>query len=136
MDLPLQAGDPFNRFVMQATADTITRRLKDRGYPSARVFTSFETNKDAETATVTLDADAGEERGHRHGRRDRRQPDRAAAGAQPARARARGGRYSQDELFQSQRNLYSSDLFRFATVNIDSRRVQPGGRLGAARWCR
>ena len=31
MDLPLRAGDPFNRFIMQATADTITRRLKDRG---------------------------------------------------------------------------------------------------------
>jgi outer membrane protein assembly factor BamA len=37
-----------------------------------------------------------------------------------------GRRYSQDELLQSQRNLYDSELFRFATVNIDSAEWQPG----------
>ena len=42
LDLPLQVGDPFNRFAMQASADSITRRLRDRGYPSAAVFTAFE----------------------------------------------------------------------------------------------
>ena len=36
-----------------------------------------------------------------------------------------GRRYSQEELFQSQRNLYESDLFRFASVNIDSTAFQP-----------
>ena len=45
-------------------------------------------------------------------------------------------RYSQEELFQSQRNLYESDLFRFATVNIDSAAYHPGDRFGAAAWCR
>ena len=44
---------------MQVTADTITRRLRDRGYPSARVFSSFETNKDANTASVELDVEPG-----------------------------------------------------------------------------
>src|SRR4051812_37379119 len=57
LDLPLQVGDPFNRFAMQATADSITRRLRDRGYPSARVFTAFEADKEAKTAAVTLEAD-------------------------------------------------------------------------------
>jgi outer membrane protein assembly complex protein YaeT len=124
VDLPLQAGDPFNRFVMQATADTITRRLRDRARPSARVFTSFETNKEAETASVTFDAVPG---------------DSAVIGSvnvvgtnriEPQLVRnliiSRPGRsYSQDELYQSQRNLYSSDLFRYATVNIDSAQFQP-----------
>jgi outer membrane protein insertion porin family len=124
VDLPLHAGDPFNRFVMQATADTLTRRLRDRARPSARVFTSFETNKDAETADVTFDAVPG---------------DSALIGSvnvvgtnriEPQLVRnliiSRPGRaYSQDELYQSQRNLYSSDLFRYATVNIDSARFQP-----------
>ncbi len=119
VDLPLREGDPFNRFIMQSSSDTITRRLKDRGYPSARVFTSFETNKDALTAAVTFETVAGK---------------RAVIGQvnvvgtnriSPYIVRnlliARPGRqFSQDELFQSQRNLYSSDLFRFATVNIDS----------------
>ena len=34
-DLPLQVGDPFNRFLLQASADTIVQRLKNNGYPYA-----------------------------------------------------------------------------------------------------
>jgi outer membrane protein insertion porin family len=119
VDLPLRRGDPFNRFRMQAASDTLTRRLKDRGYPSARVFSSFETNKQTDTAAVTLDVVPGTRAVV--GRVD-------VAGTQrvePSLVRklliSRPGRlYSQDELLQSQRNLYQSDLFRFATVNIDS----------------
>ena len=109
---------------MQQTSDTITRRLRDRGYPSARVFTSFETNKDALTASVTFETVPGK---------------RAVIGnvevtgtnrISPQIVRnlliSRPGRlYSQDELFQSQRNLYASDLFRFATVNVDSAKFKP-----------
>jgi outer membrane protein assembly complex protein YaeT len=123
VDLPLQPGDPFNRYEMQLTADTITRRLRDRGYPAARVFTSFETRSDALTASVTLETVPGTQ---------------AVIGSvnvvgtnriSPYIVRnlliSRPGRlYSQDELFQSQRNLYTSDLFRFATVNIDSTRYK------------
>ncbi len=125
VDLPLRQGDPFNRYVMQVTADTITRRLRDRGYPTARIFSSFETNKDANTAKVAMDVEPGRT---------------AVIGTvtvdgttriEPSLVRkllvSRPGRlYSQDELFQSQRNLYSSDLFRFATVNVDSAAFQPG----------
>jgi len=125
VDLPLQQGDAFNRYEMQATADTITRRLRDRGYPTARVYSSFEANRDRLTASVTLEVAPG----HRAvigsievvGTK-RVEPDlvRNLMAARP------GRRYSQDELFQSQRNLYQSDLFRFATVNIDSAKFQPG----------
>ena len=124
VDLPLRPGDPFNRYVMQVTADTITRRLRDRGYPSARVFSSFETNKDANTADVAI----GAEPGHRavigtvtvDGVK-RVDPDlvRRLLVSRPGRL------FSQDELFQSQRNLYGSDLFRFATVNVDSASFRP-----------
>jgi outer membrane protein insertion porin family len=124
VDLPLQVGDPFNRFTMQATADTITRRLRDRGRPSARVFTSFESNKEAETASVTFEALPG---------RLAVIGEVAVVGTnrvEPQIVRnlliTRPGRlYSQDELLQSQRNLYASDLFRYATVNIDSAKFQP-----------
>jgi outer membrane protein assembly factor BamA len=124
-DLPLQEGDPFNRFAMQATADSITRRLRDRGHPSAAVFTAFEVNRQAYTAEVTLETD----------------PDgRAVIGSVSVVGAERvdsavarkllvshtGRRYSQEELFESQRNLYESDLYRFATVNIDSTKYHPG----------
>ena len=125
LDLPLQVGDPFNRFDMQASADSVIRRLRDRGYPSAAVFTAFESNRDTKTATVTLDADPG---------------NRAVIGrievigtrgvdtavVRKLLVSRTGRRYSQEELFESQRNLYESDLFRFATVNIDSAAFHPG----------
>src|SRR3954464_13194017 len=125
VDLPLQQGDPFNRFAMQATADSVTKRLRDRGYPSAAVFTSFESNREAKTASVMLETD----------------PDgRAVIGPVSVVGAHRvdsalvrkllvsrtGRRYSQEELFESQRNLYESDLFRFASVNIDSASYHPG----------
>jgi outer membrane protein assembly complex protein YaeT len=123
-DLPLRRADPFNRFAMQASADTITRRLRDHGYPSASVFTSFEVNTPGRTASVALDVAPGR---------------RAFIGAISVVGAMRidsalvrkllvsrpGRRYSQEELFQSQRNLYESDLFRFASVNIDSAKFQP-----------
>ncbi|HEX6616495.1 MAG TPA: POTRA domain-containing protein, partial [Gemmatimonadales bacterium] len=124
-DLPLQEGDPFNRFLMSASADSVTRRLRDRGYPSARVFTAFETRKEALTATVTLDTDPGDSAviGHVEVVGTNRIEPRLVRNLLISRP---GRLYSQDELLQSQRNLYSSDLFRFATVNIDSAAFQPG----------
>ena len=123
-DLPLRQADPFNRYAMQASADTITRRLRDHGYPSATVFTGFEVDKPERRALVSLDVAPGR---------------RAVIGRITVVGAMRvdsslvrkllvarpGRRYSQEELFQSQRNLYESDLFRFATVNIDSAAFQP-----------
>jgi len=124
-DLPLRQRDPFNRYVMQATADTITRRLRDHGYPTATVFTAFEVDKEARTASVTLEAAPGQRAvigsiGVVGATRIDSSLVRRLLVARP------GRRYSQDELFQSQRNLYESDLFRFVAVNIDSVAYQPG----------
>ncbi|MBA3319213.1 MAG: BamA/TamA family outer membrane protein [Gemmatimonadales bacterium] len=125
LDLPLQEGDPFNRYLMQASADSIERRLRDRGYPSAAVFSGFEADRTTLTARVTLEVDPSR---------------RAVIGAVDVIGVRRidtalvrellvarpGRRYSQDELLLSQQNLYKSDLFRYATVNIDSAGFQPG----------
>jgi outer membrane protein assembly complex protein YaeT len=125
LDLPLQVGDPFNRFEMQANADSITRRLRDRGYPSARVFTAFEANRDTKTAEVTLEADP--DGWAVIGRIEVVGASRVDTTVVRQLLVARTGRrYSEEELFESQRNLYESDLFRFATVNIDSAAYTPG----------
>ena len=132
-DLPLQQGDPFNRFAMQASADTITRRLRDRGYPSAtRLHRLRESNKASQDRL-------GHPRSRtRRARGDRPDPGQSERSGSTPRWCASclvarpGRRYSQDELFQSQRNLYESDLFRFASVNIDSAAYQPERRFGAA----
>ncbi|HET7423366.1 MAG TPA: BamA/TamA family outer membrane protein [Gemmatimonadales bacterium] len=124
-DLPLQQDDPFNRYLMQANSDTLSRRLKDHGYPDARVFTSFETDRDALTAQVSYDIETGKPAVFGTARVVGTK--RIAPGLVRALLVARPGRpYAQDELFQSQRNLYSSELFRYATVNIDSSAYQAG----------
>src|SRR5690606_23373286 len=60
VDLPLREGDVFNRLLMQAAADTITRRLRDEGYPSADVLVSYRSRTGERLASVTLDAMAGQ----------------------------------------------------------------------------
>jgi outer membrane protein assembly factor BamA len=125
LDLPLQEGDPFNRYLMQQTADSIERRLRDRGYPSASVFSGFEADRKKLTARVTLEVDPSRRAGI--GGVDvvgvRRIDTALVRDLLVARP---GRRYSQDELLLSQQNLYNSDLFRYATVNIDSADFQPG----------
>jgi outer membrane protein insertion porin family len=126
LDLPLQEGDPFNRYLMQQSADSVERRLRDRGYPSATVFTGFEADRERLVARVNLEVDPSV---------------RAVIGDVDVVGVRRidtslvrdllvsrpGRRYSQDELLVSQQNLYQSDLFRYATVNIDSAEFQVGG---------
>jgi outer membrane protein assembly complex protein YaeT len=125
LDLPLQLGDPFNRFDMQASADSVTQRLRNRGYPSARVFTAFESNRENKTAQVTIEADSDGRAVI--GRVEVVGAQRVDTAVVRSLLVARTGRrYSQEELFESQRNLYESDLFRFATVNIDSLAYRPG----------
>ena len=125
LDLPLREGDPFNRYLMQQSADSIERRLRDRGYPSATVFSGFEADRERLTARVNLEVDAST---------------RAVVGGVDVVGLRRidtalvrellvarpGRRYSQDELLLSQQNLYKSDLFRYATVHIDSAEFQAG----------
>jgi outer membrane protein assembly factor BamA len=125
LDLPLQEGDPFNRYLMQATADSIVRRLRDRGYPSARVFSGFEADRTKLAARVTLDVDPSRRAviGEVEVVGVRRIDTALVRDLLVARP---GRRYSQDELLLSQQNLYTSDLFRYATVNIDSADFQVG----------
>ena len=49
--MPLKVGDPFNRYLLQASADTIAAWLRNRGYPYAQVLRNF----DAEAAELSAD---------------------------------------------------------------------------------
>ena len=125
VDLPLREGDVFNRIVMQAAADTITRRLRDHGYPSADVLVSYRSRTEERLAAVTLDAQAGAYAviGNVQVEGEARVDSNVVVSLM----RARPGReFSQTDLFTSQRNLYNSELFRLASVNIDTMRFVPG----------
>src|SRR5437899_8955305 len=55
-DLPLQVGDPFNRALFQASADTVVSRLKNLGYPFADILRSYDVDVAALRAVATLEA--------------------------------------------------------------------------------
>jgi outer membrane protein assembly factor BamA len=58
-ELPLQVGDAFNRFLLQASADTIALRLRNDGYPYAEVLRNFDSEASALRAEVELEAVPG-----------------------------------------------------------------------------
>src|SRR5262249_56185293 len=57
--LPLKVGDPFNRLLFQASADTIGAWLRNRSYPYAQVLRNFDSDLSADTAAVLFDAVPG-----------------------------------------------------------------------------
>ena len=116
-ELPLQVGDPFDRYLFQAAADTIVTRLRNRGYPYAQVLRNFDMDAAARTAEIRYEADPGHSarigdvlvEGLRH-------IDSGTVlrvlGIHP------GDPYRQDQLYQSQRDLYGLGVFRAASVAL------------------
>lgn len=128
--LPLQIGDPFNRFLLQASADTIAARLRNAGHPYAEVLRNFDSEAGVLRAEVTLEAIPGPEK---------RVGEVMISGlvhVDTATVRRMltvrpGERFRQDALYQSQRDLYGMGVFRSAHVLlVDS--LLPGNGDGAA----
>jgi outer membrane protein assembly complex protein YaeT len=118
-DLPLEEGAPFNRFLMQASADTIATRMRNRGYPAVDVFRNFEVDRAGRTATVSLDVVPGP-RATFGPVTVEGMEDVDSTFIRQLLATKPGSRFSEQDIFQSQRKLYQTQLFRFATVTIDS----------------
>lgn len=123
-ELPLRVGAPFNRFLFQASADTILRRLRDRGYPSAEVLRNLAVDKVARSAVLSLDVILGTPGWIGSITVEGAQRVDTAYIRQLLAVRTRQY-YSQSDLFESQRKLYQTELFRFATVGIDSANFAP-----------
>lgn len=143
--LPLKVGAPFNRFYLSASADSIVRRLRNRGYPAAAVYRSFQQDAEARKAEVSLDVATGPRSRIGSIRVEGNSPIDTTFVRRMVPARV-GRLFSQDELFTSQRNLYRTELFQFSSVGIDSSTYKStdtlvpllarvrAGRLHRARW--
>ena len=116
-DLPLRVGDPFNRFLMQASADTIVARLRNNGYPYAEVLRNFDSEAGILKADIELDAQPGprmrigeiEIRGLRH----------VDTGSVRRVMSLRPGTwFKQDALYQTQRDLYGIGVFNSVNVQL------------------
>lgn len=116
-ELPLRVGDPFNRALFQASADTIVGRLKDLGYPYADILRSYDVDAAALRAMAALEAVPG-------GRM--RVGDVVITGAEQTDTAAvrrmlsvkPGDWFSQDQLYLTQRDLYGLGMFRSVTVTL------------------
>ena len=116
-DLPLQVGDPFNRFLMQASADTIVARLRNNGYPYADVLRNFDSEAGILKAEVELDAQPGPRMRIGEviirGLRDVDTPTvRRVMSVRP------GSLFQQDALYQTQRDLYGMGVFNSVNVTL------------------
>ena len=124
-DLALEVGKPFDRRVMLATADTIVERLRNRGYPSAQVFRNFTVDQRARRAEVTFDVAPG-----RHAVfgavRVRGAVEVDSALIRKLLAARPGREFRQQDLYESQRTLYQTEMFRFIAVGVDSARFATG----------
>lgn len=126
VDLPLKVDEPFDRTLLLAAADTIVARLQERGYPEARVLLEKrDVDREARTADVSMLVEPGVVAviGEIHVT-DTRTIDssftRSLLATQP------GRRFRASDLAESQRLLYRSELFRFASVQLDTAHFVPG----------
>jgi outer membrane protein assembly factor BamA len=115
--LPLAEGRPFDRIAFEDAADTIVLAVQNLGYPFATVYRNYSVNRETRLADVEYAVVPGSRS---------RIGEIAIAGASTVRAATihrflavrSGDWFSQDALYESQRSLYQTDLFRYASVGV------------------
>ncbi len=128
-DLPLRVGRPFDRVQLIATADTIQTRLRDRGFPEGRVLVRpFQIDTVRRQAAVSLLVEPGPSAviGEITVQGTRAVDSafvRSLLATQP------GQDFRERDITQSQLNLYRSELFRFATVALDTAHYVSGSGI-------
>jgi outer membrane protein insertion porin family len=128
-DLPLREGDPFNRFVFQASADTLVAKAKNLGYPYAIVLRNFDEDDASLSATATLELVPG--RRMRIGEVAIEGLERVDSAAVRRMLSVKpGDLFQQTRLYQSQRDLYDMGVFRSAAVVLADSTAAPSGAPG------
>ncbi len=116
--IPLRVGEPFNRFLLQASADSIRSIFMNRGHPFAEVYRSFDLDAESRTATVGFDVDPGPRAvvGDVVVTGTRDIDERVVRRLSGLRT---GALYRQDDLFRAQQDLYRTDLFTYVVVGLE-----------------
>ncbi len=126
--LPTRVGGWFDRYANAATRDTLTRRLRDNGYPDAETFLGFDTRREERRATVLFTVVPGARR--RIGRiaLDQQGREGAPPAVRPGAVRRlagleEGDLYRERLLERAKRTLYQSEAFSQVIV-------EPGAPIG------
>jgi len=136
-DLPVREGGTFDKPAIEATRDTIERRLRNVGYPIPLVLLSSTSDTAAHSATVTYEVAPGPRA--RIGEVSVRVTPRS--GGQPAISREAvrrvlgveaGDLYRYSDLTAAQRNLYQTDAYQSVDIRqrIDSTRLATDSTVG------
>ncbi len=124
-DLPLQEGDPFNRALFQASADTVVSRLKNLGYPYADILRNYDVDVAALRAVATLEALPGARM--RVGQVLIVGAEKVDTGTVRRMLSVRAGDwFRQDQLYLTQRDLYGLGMFRSVNVVLADTTPPPG----------
>ncbi len=124
-DLPLQEGDPFNRALFQASADTAVSRLKNLGYPYADILRNYDVDVAALRAVATLEALPGPRM--RVGQVLITGAEKVDTGTLRRMLSVRAGDwFRQDQLYVTQRDLYGLGMFRSVNVVLTDTTPPPG----------
>jgi len=130
-DIPLAVGDPFNRIRFEWAADTIRAAARDRGYPFAEVFRSYDVNEDSLIAGIRFELEPGP-----RGRVDsvivegtRQIAPEVVRRMIPIRP---GAWFSQSALYRSQRDLYRLGVFGYVNVAMADSVPAGSGDSGVA----
>ncbi len=115
--MPLRVGEPFNRLLMLASADTVLLRLADKGHPFGEVFRNFDTDLRRREAFVRFEVDPGP---------IARIADIQVVGTDEVdesvvRNRMTmepGDLFRQRDLYRSQLDLYRTQLFDYVSIGL------------------
>lgn len=123
--LPVRAGGLFDLYAIAAARDTISRRLRDNGYPDAETFLGYDTRRDAKRASVLLTAEPGPRR--RIGRIVVTRQGRGAGEAEVSEGAVRrlaglreGELYRERLLERAKRTLYQTEAFTQVVIEPDA----------------
>ena len=125
-DLALATGEPYDRDLLLVSADTLITRLQNLGYPEARVLIEkADVNREAHSADISVLVQPG--KASVIGEIHVRGTDQIDSGfVASLLATEPGLSFNRRDLVESQRQLYRSELFRYATVELDTAHFVPG----------
>jgi len=115
--LPLAEGKPFDREQLDASADTVALALQNRGYPFVQVYRNYTVDRVTRTAVVDYEVVPGA-RARVGGLVIAGNRTVSDAIVRRSLAVRDGEWFSQDALYDSQRSLYQTDLFRYVSVGV------------------
>ena len=126
-DLPVEVGDRFDLVVLEATRDTIRRRLLNRGYPQVEVLRNFDQYPSQYRATVQYVVNPGPKSWIGEIKIPTPEPVNRNRAPRISTKRVRevlgvkeGDLYNESALERAGRGLFDTEAFRFVGVSVDT----------------